>query len=393
MRRKWPVAAALLVVALNLRLGVAAVPPLLNQIRATTGLSAAGGGLLTGLPVFCFGIAALAAPRLIRRYSMGPVVTMTMVVIICGCALRLIPPLSALFIGTAVLGCGIAVGNVLVPGLIKRDFPTQRVLMTALYSVALAGGAALASGLTVPIEHATGVGWRVAIAVWGLVAVIAIGLWAPQVRRERQHAGGGAEGEPVPGLWRDPLAWCVSGFMGLQSFGFYATLSWLPTILEDHGMSAAHAGWMLSFATFFSMFGALTAPSLERRMHRRGLLVGLCVLLCAGAYLGLIASPASGTYIWCALLGIGQGAPLALALGYIVDRSPDSNHAAHLSTMAQSVGYLIASAGPFVMGALHGISGSWTLPLAVLLVALVPMLLTGIASARDGYVLAGKSAV
>ncbi len=390
MRRKWPLAAALLVVAVNLRLGVAAVPPLLNQIRATTGLSAAGGGLLTGLPVFCFGIAALAAPRLIRRFSMGPVVTLTLAVIACGCALRLIPPLPALFIGTAVLGCGIAVGNVLLPGLIKRDFPTQRVLMTALYSVSLAGGAALASGLTVPIEHATGLGWRGAIAIWGLAAVIAIVLWSPQVHHEHQRVGAGSEGEPVPGLWRDPLAWCVSGFMGLQSFGFYATLSWLPTILEDHGQSAAHAGWMLSFATFFSMFGALTAPSLERRMRRPSLLVGLCVMLCAGAYVGLLVSPASGTYLWCALLGLGQGAPLALALGYIVDRSPDSNHAAHLSTMAQSVGYLIASAGPFVMGALHGISGSWTLPLAVLLVALIPMLLTGIVSAQDRFVLAAE---
>ncbi len=387
MRRTWPLATAMLVVAINLRLAVAAVPPVLNQIRSTTGLSSAGGGLLTGMPVFCFGLAALAAPRLIRRFGMRPLVSLTMLTVVAGCALRLIPPLGTLFIGTAVLGCGIAIGNVLVPGLIKGDFPRRRVLMTALYSVALAGGAALASGLTVPIEHATGLGWRVVIALWGLVAVAAIGLWTPYARRGRSPTAG-TEGEPVPGLWRDPLAWCVTGFMGLQSFGFYATLSWLPTILEDHGASAARAGWMLSFSTFFAMFGALTAPSLERRMRRPSLLVGVCVLLCAGAYSGLLAAPASGTYVWCALLGLGQGAPLALALGYIVGRSPDSNHTAQLSTMAQSVGYLIASAGPFLMGALHGISGTWTLPLAVLLVSLIPMLLTGLVAAQNRHVLA-----
>ena len=209
MRRKWPVAAALLLVALNLRLAVAAVPPVLNQIRATTGLSSAGGGLLTGVPVFCFGLAALAAPRLIRRFSMGPLVSLALVVVVCGCALRLVPPVSTLFLGTVVLGCGIAVGNVLVPGLIKRDFPKQRVLMTALYSVALAGGAALAAGLTVPIEHATGVGWRVAIALWGLVAVVAIaalGAARARVSGSTQAVAPRARRSPASGATRSPGA-------------------------------------------------------------------------------------------------------------------------------------------------------------------------------------------
>ncbi len=154
MRRNRSLATALLIAAVNLRLTVAAVPPVLSQIRDTTGLSSAGAGLLTGLPVFCFGLAALAAPRLIRRFSMGPLLTLALLTVLAGCAVRLVPSLVPLFLGTAVLGSGIAVGNVLIPGLIKRDFPEQRVLMTALYSVALAGGATIAAGLTVPLEHA-----------------------------------------------------------------------------------------------------------------------------------------------------------------------------------------------------------------------------------------------
>jgi CP family cyanate transporter-like MFS transporter len=387
MRRSRSHAAALLLVALNLRLVVAAVPPVLGEIRHATGLSSAGGGLLTAVPVFCFGLAALAAPRLIRRFGMGPLLGLTMAAVICGCALRLVPSLFMLFVGTAVLGVGIAVGNVLVPGLIKRDFPAQRVLMTALFSVALAGGAAVAAGLTVPLEHATGIDWRIAISLWGVFAVLAVILWTPHLRRERTRKAVGND-EPVRGLWRDPVAWFVSGFMGLQSFGFYALLSWLPTILRSHGMSAAHAGWMLSFSSLFGMLGALTAPSLERWMRHPSLLLVICVALAASGYVGLMTAPVSATYLWCALIGLGQGAPLALALGYIVGRAPDSNHAAHLSTMAQSVGYLIASAGPFAMGALHGVSNSWTLPLAMLLVVLVPMLLTGLAASRDRHVLA-----
>ena len=151
--------------------------------------------------MFCFGLAALAAPRLIRRFSMGPLLGLTMAAVICGCALRLAPSLFTLFAGTAVLGIGIAVGNVLLPGLIKRDFPVQRVLMTALYSVALSGGAAIAAGLTVPLEHATGIGWRVAITVWGVFAVLALILWIP-ARARRASTGGGHD----PGAGSRPLA-------------------------------------------------------------------------------------------------------------------------------------------------------------------------------------------
>ncbi len=282
MRRNRSLAAALLLVSLNLRLVVAAVPPVLGEIRHATGLSSVGGGLLTALPVFCFGLAALAAPRLIRRFSMGPLLGLTLAAVICGCALRLVPSLFTLFAGTAVLGTGIAVGNVLLPGLIKRDFPLRRVLMTALYSVTLSGGAAIAAGLTVPIEHATGVGWRVAITLWGVFAVLALILWIPHVRGERAREAATIQA-PVRGLWRDPLAWCVSGFMGVQSFGFYALFSWLPTILRSHGMSATHAGWMLSYASVVRDDRRRSrAPSLERRMRHPGVVLLLCVALCAG---------------------------------------------------------------------------------------------------------------
>ena len=154
MRQNRPLAAALLIAAVNLRLAVATVPPVLNQIRHTVGLNSAGAGLLTGVPVFCFGLVALASPRLIRRFSMGPLLSLTLLAVIGGIAVRLVPTVLPLFLGTILLGSGIAVGNVLIPGLIKRDFPRERVLMTALYSVALSGGATLAAGLTVPIEHA-----------------------------------------------------------------------------------------------------------------------------------------------------------------------------------------------------------------------------------------------
>jgi CP family cyanate transporter-like MFS transporter len=389
MRHNRTLATALLIAAVNLRLTVAAVPPVLSQIRHTTGLSAAGAGLLAAVPVFCFGLVALASPRLIRRFSMGPLLSLTLLAVVGGAAVRLVPAVFPLFLGTILLGSGIAVGNVLIPGLIKRDFPRRRVLMTALYSVGLSGGAAVAAGLTVPIEHATGLSWRVAIALWGVLAMLAVLLWTPHVREESSRGGLG-EGAPVSGLWRDPLALCVTGFMGFQSFGFYAMLSWLPTLAESHGESASDAGLLLSLASFAGMIGALIAPSFERRLRRASTAVIISVTLCAAGYTGLLVSPGSDIVVWCVLFGFAQGAALALALGYIVARSPDSHHAAHLSTMTQSGGYLIASAAPFAIGALHGATGGWTLPIVLLLAVLVPMLLTGLVASQDRHVLAGR---
>ncbi len=205
MSSRRRLAATLLLAGVNLRLTVAAVPPVLTQIRHSTGMSSALGGVLTGLPVFCFGLAALSAPWLIRRLRMGPLLGLALLTVVAGTALRLVHPLGALFAGTVVLASGIAVGNVLVPSLINRDSPHNRVLMTSLYSVALSGSAAIAAGLTVPSEHATGLGWRSAIALWGTIALLAALLWTPHVRHGRDAAAT-AHNAPVRRLLSDPLA-------------------------------------------------------------------------------------------------------------------------------------------------------------------------------------------
>jgi CP family cyanate transporter-like MFS transporter len=323
----------------------------------------------------------------VRRLRIGPLLGLTLGVVAIGCAIRLAPSLAALFIGTAVIGAGIAVANVLLPSLIKRDFADQAALMISLYAVSLFVGAAIPAGLTVPIEHATGIGWRPAVALWGVVALIALALWLPRARRAEPPAPPRAGSSPARDLRRDRLAWAVTIFMGLQSLGYYATLSWLPTILESHGMSDSKAGWMLSYAMFPGMAASLLTPTLQRRIGREDICVGLAVAFCGLGYLGLLAAADSGTYIWVTALGIGQGIAITLALSYIIARARD-HHIAHLSTMAQSGGYLIASTGPFILGALHGLTSSWTLPLLVLVATLVPLGAAGLVAGRDGHVLA-----
>ncbi|MGD3105673.1 CynX/NimT family MFS transporter [Streptomyces sp. YGL11-2] len=377
-----------ILLALNLRPALVAVSPLAGTIRAESGMSAAATSLLTALPLLCFGLLAPLAPRLGRRFGMERSLLGTMALICLGTGLRLLDSVVALFAGTVVIGAGIAVANVLLPGLIKRDFPAKAGLMTGLYSMSLFGGAALAAGVTVPVQQAAGLGWQATLACWGALAIVALLVWLPQLRsRTRVPAAAAREAaRPVRGLWRDPLAWQVTGFMGLQSLSYYAAAAWLPTMLKDAGMGAGDAGWMLSFSSLLGITGSFLAPVVVGRRLPAGALAALGAVLCASGCAGMLVAPVGGAYLWMALLGLGQGAAISLALLFIVQRAPDARHTAQLSSMAQCFGYILAATGPAVLGAVHDASGTWTVPLAVLLALLLPQVAVGLGAARPRHV-------
>jgi MFS transporter, CP family, cyanate transporter len=189
------------------------------------------------------------------------------------------------------------------------------------------------------------------------------------------------------GLLRDPLAWQVTLFMGLQSLQFYATSAWIPTIFVDAGRSPAQAGLLLSLAGFVGLVFSATMPSLAmRRRSQSGLVATTCVFYVLG-YVGLIVAPGPLAVLWMVLLGIAQGSNIALGLLLITLRSPDTAHTSELSAMAQGVGYTLAAIGPFGLGALHDLSGGWTVPLVVMLVLVVPTVIVGIGAGRDRHVL------
>ncbi|MGW6528997.1 CynX/NimT family MFS transporter [Streptomyces venezuelae] len=381
-------ALGVVLLALNLRPALVAVSPLADTIRDDSGMSAAATSLLTALPLLCFGLLAPVAPRLGRRFGMERSLFGTMVLICAGTALRLLDSVVALFAGTVVIGAGIAVANVLLPGLIKRDFPAKAGLMTGLYSMSLFGGAALAAGVTLPVQQASGMNWRTTLACWGALAVVALLVWLPQLR-SRTRVGAAAARQaahPVRGLWRSPLAWQVTAYMGLQSLNYYAAAAWLPTVFQDAGMAPGDAGWMLSFSSLLGIAGSFLAPVIVGGRLRSGTLAALGAVLCALGYAGLLAAPVGGAYLWMTLLGLGQGAAISLALLFIVQRAPDARHAAQLSSMSQCFGYILAATGPTLLGAVHDVSHSWTVPLVLLLVLLVPQVVAGLGAARDRHV-------
>lgn len=377
-------AIGMVLLATNLRPAAAAVGPLIDRIKADTGLSAAGAGALTTLPVLCFGALAPLTPVLARRLGERSTAAVALVVLLIGTLVRLVPGLGFLFLGTALAGAAIAVGNVLLPVLVRGNFPERVGLLTSMYTTALVGFAALAAGVSVPVADAFGGGWRPGLAIWAVPAVVALVVWAPQLARRRPtHVDPGAPVSSARALLRDPVAWSVTLFFALQSAGFYTTLAWLPSAFHSHGMSTSYSGFLLSLALLVGLIPALTVPSLATRSHDQRLLVILFVVLIAAGWLGVILAPTSVPFVWVVLLGLGQNACFPLALTMIVLRGGTLTSTAGLSTLVQTVGYLLAALAPLAIGAIHDISGSWTPALIVLLALLVPQLVMGLEAARN----------
>jgi MFS transporter, CP family, cyanate transporter len=373
----------ILLLAANLRPAITGVAPLIGQIRADTGVSNGVAGLLTTLPLLAFGLLSPVAPRLARQFGMERTVLASLLLLAVGILLRSAGAVAALFLGTAVLGAAIVVGNVLLPGLVKREFPERAGLMTSVYTTALGISAALAAGVSVPVAQLSGIGWRASLALWALPALLAAVAWIPQLRRSDLPESASARTPEVGGLWRSPLAWQVTLFMGLQSLAYYVTLTWLPEILREEGMNVARAGWMLALAQAVAIVSMFFAPVLAgRRPSQRGV-VAVAVALSGAGTLGLLVAGSTASALWVVLLGLGQGACFSLALTFFALRAPDSQHAAALSGMAQSVGYLLAAAGPFLFGVLRDATHAWTVPLALLFAITVGLLIAGLGAARD----------
>ncbi|RIJ70760.1 MFS transporter [Nakamurella silvestris] len=391
------VGAGLLLIAFNLRIGVASVSPVLSSIKSGLGISPSTASLLTTIPVFAFGAFAFLTPALVRRTGLHRLLGLTMVAVAIGIAVRLIPSPIALFGGTVLVGAGIAVANVCMPAAIKRDFGHRVGLMMGLYSTSLFLGAAVASGFTVPLMSALGGSWRGALGFWAVPAVVAFVVWIPRMLKSSDTASGprrdaGAMESPddlkFRLLFRDPVAWAVTGFMGLQSLSYYAALTWVPTLLQDAGVSAGTAGLLLSYSTFPGIAAALIVPSAIRKLRPTWLPVVVSAALCVVGFVGLLVAPAGGApWVWMTLLGLGQGASIALSLSYIVLRSPDAHHTAHVSTMAQGTGYLVAGLGPLGLGVLHSAVGGWAVPLTALIVLTVAQSVAGAAAGRERHVL------
>lgn len=373
--------AGILMIATTLRVTFTGAAPLLETIRSDYGLSTAQTGLLTTLPLLAFALVSPLAAGIARRFGMERSLFAAMLLICAGIALRSLPSAALLFAGTAIIGCGIALGNVLLPGLIKRDFSQHVARLTGAYSLTMGAAAALGSALVVPLAlH--GFGWRGALLMLMLFPLLAFLIWLPQWRTTRSANLSSSRALHERGIWRSPLAWQVTLFLGLNSLIYYVIIGWLPTILISHGYSEAQAGSLHGLLQLATAAPGLAIPLILHRFNDQRWIAALVSLLCAVGAAGLWFVPGQAI-IWTLLFGFGSGATMILGLTFIGLRASSAHQAAALSGMAQSVGYLLAACGPPVMGKLHDASGSWYLPLSGVTVQAIIMAIFGLYAGRD----------
>jgi CP family cyanate transporter-like MFS transporter len=363
----------------------------MDIIQVDTGLSSTATGLIMTLPVICFAVISLMAPAVARRIGLDVTIFASMALLCVGILARVMPSISMLFVGTAVIGAAIALGNVLVPAVIKRDFPHHPGLMTALYGVGMSAGGTLAAAFMVPIYENTNLSWRQTLGVLIFPALVAVIAQLPRLRMNDRAQAVASRSEPTPRLWRDLLAWQIALCMGLQSFVFYGLGTWSPTILTDNGMSESSAGLMWSICQLGAIPAAFIAPFLFARGINQRLLVTIITGMFVVAICGMLVAPTTLTWLWMILLGMSGSSSFAAVLIFIVQRSPDAAHAAALSGMSQAVGYSIAATSPFLFGLLHDLTGGWTVPVVMVLCAMAPFLWASLGACRHRLV--GKGAV
>ncbi|HEY9577699.1 MAG TPA: MFS transporter [Pseudobacillus sp.] len=385
---KWSIAvlvAGIMVIGANLRAPLTSVGPLVPAIRDSLGITNAIAGTITTLPLLAFAFLSPFAPKISRRFGIELTLFAALIALTVGIVLRSSGGIAALFAGTVLLGLAIALGNVLLPGFIKQHFAKRLGVMTGLYSVSMNLCGAIASGLSVPLASGAGFGWSGALGVWGGLALIAIFFWLPQLRRKKQTAVPGGS-RPGSRLWHSRLAWQVTLFMGLQSLIFYVVITWLPDILQQKGMDASSAGWMLSIMQFSVLPFTFIVPVLAGRQEKqRGMAAATAALFAIGLA-GVLFDSGVLLPFWIILIGIGAGSAFSLAMMFFSLRTESTQEAAELSGMAQSFGYLLASIGPVLFGGLHDLTGSWTIPLAMLIAASILIFVIGLSVGKKGYV-------
>ena len=390
----------ILFIAANLRAPLTSVGPLVSLIRDNLHISNTLAGTITSLPLFAFALFSPLIPGMARKFGTEVCFFGSVIILTLGILLRSYAGSFSLFLGTAIIGLAISASNVLMPSLIKKEFPNQVGVMTGLYSVSMSIFAALASGISIPLAVNSGLGWAGALKIWAVLSFISIIIWIPQLRKNSKMAVDNMAADTLEevnktnnideptmkevSIWKSSLAWQVTIYMGLQSMIFYCIVTWLPSILIQQGMTSSQAGWMLSImqlALIPTIFFCSILAGHTSSQHSLVMVGSLCIII---GFLGLLLVHGfKSTILWIILLGIGGGFTFSLSMMFFNLRTNNANEAARLSGMAQSIGYLLAAFGPMFFGYLHDTTNNWTMPLITIIGVSSVCLLSGLGASRN----------
>ena len=373
--------------SLTLRSPLTAVGPVTEFIQNGLNMSTTLVGLLTTIPLLAFAVVSPFAPKVARRLGTEATLLWSIVLLIAGIAMRSGGSIPLLIIGTAIIGVAIAFGNVLLPSIIKDRFPLHVGLLTAVFSVVMNLSAALGAGIAYPVAE-TSFGWQGSLGIWAFLGVLAVVIWLPQLKH-RKTAPVDATAEVVenPSILKSPVTWSVTLMMALQSLIFYTTAAWLPAMLIEKGMNPDSAGYMLSFMQFAQLPMTFIAPILASKMVNQRPLVWFFSSLYIAGFTGLLLDPnGTLTILWMILIGFAGGTSFALTMMMFSLRTKTAMDAAELSGVAQSIGYLLAAAGPVLFAFVNETTGSWYVPTILFIVTCALLLIVALHAAGNRYV-------
>ncbi|UQW97005.1 MFS transporter [Rummeliibacillus sp. G93] len=384
----WLLLIGVILVGSNLRVPLTSAGSLIPFIRDDLGISNTLIGTITTLPLLAFALLSPFAPKIANRFGMELTITFSLILLIIGIAVRSVSGVFYLFAGTILIGMAIAIGNVLIPGIVKMNFPQRIGFMTGIYAIFMNLFGALGSGVSVPIASTGNLGWQGALGIWGVLTIISLLLWLPQLSKSQkgEKVKVNVKAEKKSSLWRSPLAWKITIFMGGQSLMFYTLITWLPDILRVIGFNSSTAGWIVFIMQLSIIPVTFIVPIIAEKLKNQVGLSIITITLFILGFAGLLLGIRVLIPVCAIMLGIAGGSAFSLAMMFFTLRTRNGKEAAELSGMAQSFGYLLAAVGPVLVGTLHDLTGGWTIPLILLIFISFVLLIMGIGAGKVGYV-------
>ena len=373
----------ILFISFNLRAPITAVGSIVDLIQEQYGLSTAAAGFITTLPLLAFAVVSPFVAKLSSKIGHAMTMMVGLILILAGEFIRSYTGSVGLFAGTAVIGVGIAIGNVIIPGIIKLYFPDKVGKITSIYTSGMCIYAAVGAGISVPLAKGWDLGWQHTLASWFILTCITILIWLPQVKKSKAVSSA-PKAAGKTSIWKSGLAWWVTLFMGIQSLLFYSLVAWLKTIVTSKGLSDAFAGNMALMFQLMAIPATLLIPSLcDKFKDQRVLTLCVCCIYAVGMALFLIGQSSFMMVAAVIVMAIGMGGSISLSIAFISLRSPNSARASELSGMSQSAGYLLAAAGPVVTGFIYDQLQSWTVPLILFIVLIGLLALCGLYAGKN----------
>ncbi|MGO3049721.1 MFS transporter [Staphylococcus casei] len=391
IKENWGVVLAIIFIASTLRAPLTSVGPVVDEVKHVMDINNSVAGILTTIPLIIFAIVSPLVSKVTSRLTMSRTILYSTVLLIIALYLRVAGDFNVFLIGTILLGVAIAFGNVVLPSYVKWYFPMQIGLATGIYSGTMNFTAGLGGGLSFPLSEMMPIGFRLSLAFWIILALIAIILWLPKARRgtelEKATATQYQAQKPKKvSIIKSKLAWMVALTMGFQSMIFYTVVAWVPSILVDRGLDPSTAGYLLMLNQFSQVPMTFTFPIIASKLKDQRMLIVIITILFLLGFSLFFTQSLILLIVGIIIAGLAMGACFSLCMTFFSIRARTSEGSIALSGFGQSVGYLIAAIGPFLIGYLHDATGSWISGIIALIIMSILFFIFGYPASKQNVI-------